>query len=177
MPTPEYLDLSLYIPAGGVDGFELNGFAVNGVGFVDSPFAGSTFALDPYRSILAGEPQETDLRPFYPSMLAADPNLSVQVSADISSEVWAARCSAEVISNRSSSAVGPESVSLKPQVEDISSLSPEYRTSYVLASHPSSLSPSRGASELDKLPPSRKAGEIDISYVPAEDRTSRVRRI
>lgn len=177
MPTPAYLDLSLYLPAGGVNGFELNGHAVNGVGFVGSPFSGSTFTLDPYRSILESEPQETDLRTIYPSLLAAEPDVSVPGPADDPSEVWAPRCAAEVTSERTDSTLGIEVVSLAYEVEDVSVVPPEYRTSYVLATHRSTTSADRADSYLDQLPPSQKPDTGNVSYVPAEDRTSKVRRI
>lgn len=177
MGTPAYIDLSLYLPLGGVNGFELNGFAVNGAGFVDSPFAGSTFALDPYRSILPGEPQDANLRAIYPSVLPDSIAISYQGSDQIVSEVWSARCSAEVASERADSTLGVEVVSLAYEVEDVSLVPAEYRTAYVLASHPSSEPQSRASSDVDKLPPSEKPIEDNVSYVPAEDRTSKVRRI
>lgn len=177
MPTPAYIDLTLYLPLGGVNGFELNGFAVNGFGFVESPFAGSTFALDPYRSILEGEPQEANLCAVLPSVLAADPNFSVQVSGDDPSEVWAARISVEVTPERVGSELAAEVVSLADEVDSVSIVPAEYRTAYVLATHGSTTSGDRTDSNLDQLPPSQEPDEEEISTVPAEDRTSKVRRI
>jgi hypothetical protein len=177
MGTPAYIDLSLYLPLGGVNGFELNGFAVNGVGFVDSPFAGSTFALDPYRSILPGEPQDANLRAIYPSVLPDSNVVSYQGSNQVVSEVWVARCSAEVASERADSTLGAEVVSLAYEVEGVSLVPAEYRTAYVLASHPASITSTRADSDVDELPPSEKPSEGNVSYVPAEDRTSKVRRV
>jgi len=177
MGTPAYIDLSLYLPLGGVNGFELNGHAVNGVGFVDSPFAGSVFELDPYRSVLSGEPQSADLRPVLPSVLSDSNAVSYQGSNQVISEIWAARCVAEVATERDGSSLTAEVVSLALEVEDVSVVPVEYHTAYVLADHPASISSSRTSSDVDELPPSTKPSEEDVSFVPAEDRTSKVRRI
>lgn len=177
MPTPAYIDLSLYLPAGGVNGFEINGHAVNGAGFVDSPFAGAIFELDPYRSILPMDRFNVELGTIYPTLLPDEPDFSVQRPSDDPSEVWAARCIADVTSERMDSTLGAEVVSLAYEVEDVSIVPAEYRTSYVLASHPASISSSRTSSDVDELPPSTKPSEEDVSFVPAEDRTSKVRRI
>lgn len=67
MPTPAYIDTALYLPLGGVNGFEVNGYSVNGVGIVDSPFAGVVFQLDPYRSILPLDRANVDLVAVDPS--------------------------------------------------------------------------------------------------------------
>lgn len=177
MPTPAYIDTDLYLPLGGLNGFELNGFAVNGAAFVESPFAGSPFALDPYRSIVAGEPQEASLRPIYPSVLPDSNAVSYQGSDQVVSEVWAARCVAEAASERTGSSVEAEVSSLALEVDAVSVVPAEYRTAYVLATHPATISSSRTDSDVDKLPPSEKPSEDNVSIVPAEDRTSKVRRI
>lgn len=177
MPTPAYLDLSLYLPAGGLDGFELNGHAVNGVGFVDSPFSGVDFELDPYRSIQPMDRVAAGVGTIYPSLLATESDISVPRPADDPSEVWAPRCAVEVASERTGSALGIEVVSLAYEVEGVSIVPAEYRISYVLATHPASISSSRASSDVDELPPSTKPSEEDVSFVPAEDRTSKVRRI
>ena len=176
MPTPAYIDLSLYLPAGGVNGFELNGFAVNGVGFVDSPFAGSTFALDPYRSILEGEPQATDLRAIYASLLPTQPDLSVQVGETREASLWPPAILAEVDCERRDSSVPIEVVSATNAVESVSLVPAEYRTAYVLADHPSTTTSDRKDSDVDQLPVSTEPSEVEISVVPPEYRTVKVRR-
>jgi hypothetical protein len=177
VPTPAYIDLTLYLPEGGVNGFEINGHAVNGVGFVDSSFAVGTFTLDPYRSILSGEPQDADLRAIYPSVLPGSVATSYQGSDQAVSEVWAPRCSAEAPAERVGSKLTTEVISLAYEVEGISTVPVEYRTAYVLATHPAGTLPERKSSDVDRVPPSTKPSEEDVSTVPAEDRTSKVRRI
>ena len=177
MPTPAYIDTSLYLPLGGINGFELNGFAVNGVGFVDSPFAVGTFALDPYRSILPGEPQQANICAISPSYLGAEHNLSVQRSAEDPPVLWAARSETTANGERQSSSAAADKVALELQVESISMVPFEYRTSYVLADHPASITSTRAASDVDELPPSESPSEETVSTVPAEYHTSKVRRI
>lgn len=177
MPTPAYIDLLLYLPVGGINGFELNGHDINGVGFVDSPFAGATFTLDPYRSILLDEFQESYYSPLLPSLLPDEPDFSVQISADDPSEVWAARGEAEVGAERNEASLTAKKVSLADEVSHISLVPPEYRTAYVMATHHSITSSDRADSDLDSLPPSQELDKDLVSYVPAEDRTSKVRRI
>lgn len=176
MPTPAYIDLSLYLPAGGVNGFELNGFAVNGVGFVDSPFAGGTFTLDPYRSIVEGEPQQTDIRAIYPSLLSAECDLSIQSAGPDPSILWAARCEADVDGERQSSSVTAEGVSMEIEVSYVSMVFAEFRTTYVLATHPSSNTSDRQSSEEPPVVPSLASDEVEVSEVPAESRTTKVPR-
>jgi hypothetical protein len=176
MPTPAYIDTTLYLPLGGVDGFELNGFAVNGVGFVDSPFAGVAFELDPYRSILQGEPQSADLRAIYPSVLPDSNAISYQGNDQVVSEVWAPRCIVEAPSERVESSLEAEVVSLAYEVEGVSIVPAEYRTAYVLATHPASTPPERKDSDVDELPPSEEPDEVDVSVVPPEPRTAKVPR-
>jgi hypothetical protein len=177
VPTPAYIDTALYLPAGGVNGFEVNGFAVNGVGFVDSPFAGVEFGLDPFRSILPMDRAEVDLVAINPSVLFPEHNLSVQGSEVREASVWAARGMAEVGGERQETNLGADPVSLALEVEDISVLPPEYRTSYVLATHPSTTSGDRRGSSVGELPPSQEPDQTYVSVVRAEDRTSKVRRI
>jgi len=176
MGTPAYIDESLYLPLGGVNGFEINGFAVNGFGFVDSPFAGGTFTLDPYRSILPGEPQAADLRAIYPSVLSDSNAVSYQGDDQTVSEVWAPRCSAEAPAERAGSSVTAEVVSLAYEVEGISIVPAEYRTAYVLATHPASAPPERKDSDVDELPPSQEPDQVDVSIVPPEYRKVKVPR-
>jgi hypothetical protein len=176
MPTPAYIDTDLYLPLGGVNGFELNGYAVNGVGYVESPFAGSVFELDPYRSILEGEPQQNALAAFYASILPTEPDLSVQVSAEVASLLWAARCEAEVERERNLSELAAQEVSLELEVSHVSMVPTEYRTAYVLATHPSLLEPTSAGSSVDELPPSEEPDTVDVSVVPKEYRKVTVPR-
>jgi len=176
MSTPAYIDTALYLPLGGINGFELDGFAVNGAAFVDSPFAGVTFELDPYRSILQGEPQAADLRPIYPSMFSDSNAISYQGSDQVVSEVWAPRCSAETPAERVDSSVADEVVSLAYEVEGVSVVPVEYRTTYVLATHPASTPPERTDSDVDESLPSTEPSEGDVSIVPPEYRTVKVPR-
>jgi len=176
MPTPTYIDESLYLPLGGLNGFELNGFAVNGAAFVDSPFAGSPFALDPYRSVLPGEPQGANLRAIYPSVLPDSVAVSYQGSDQVVSEVWAPRCSTEAPAERKDSSVAAEFVSLAYEVEGISLVPSEYRTAYVLADHPSTSTSDRQSSEEPPVVPSLAPDEVEVSEVPAESRTTKVPR-
>ena len=177
MPTPAYLDTTLYLPAGGVNGFEVNGHAVNGVGFVDNPFAGATFGLDPYRSILPMDRGNVDLGSLDPSYVFPEHNLSVQGSETRVASVWAARGGAEVGGERQETYLGADPVSLAVEVESISVVPAEYRTAYVLATHPATTSGDRRDSIVPELPPSQKQDQLDVSVVPQEDRTSKVRRI
>jgi hypothetical protein len=177
MPTPAYIDTDLYLPVGGVNGFELNGHAVNGAGFVDSPFAGAIFTLDPYRSILPMGRFNVELGPVYPSLLPDELDLSTQVPAEDPSEVWAFRGLTEVGSERSASSMAAQEVSMELEVESVSMVPAEYRTAYVLASHPASVTSTRAASDVDELPPSTNPSEEHVSTVPAEDRSTKVRRI
>lgn len=176
MPTPAYIDTDLYLPLGGVNGFELNGFAINGVGFVDSPFAGGEFELDPYRSILQMDRFNVGLLPIYPSALAAELDLSVQVASEGPSEVWAPRCSANVISEGMDSSVGAEVLSLALEVDTVSFVPTEYRTAYVVATHPASLPCTTNDSDVDEVPPSTTPDEVDVSVVPTEYRSVTVQR-
>jgi hypothetical protein len=177
MPKPAYIDTSLYLPLGGINGYEVNGFAVNGVGFVESPFAVGTFALDPYRSILPGEPQNADLRAVLPSFLTGESNLSVQRSAEDSSVLWAARNNAEMAGDRQASSEKTQERSMAIEVESISIVPAEYRTSCVLASYPASITSTTSVSDVDAAPSTQKESESNVSTVPAEDRTTKVRRI
>lgn len=176
MGAPAYIDLSLYQPLGGVNGFELNGFAVNGFAYVDSPFAGGTFTLDPYRSFVPGEPQDANIRAIYPSVLPDSVAISYQGSDPVVSEVWAPRCSAEAPAERMDSSVGAEVVSLALEVDTVSLVPAEYRTAYVLATHPASTPSERTDSDVDELPPSQEPSEVDVSIVPPEYRTVKVPR-
>jgi hypothetical protein len=177
MANPALIDLALYLPAGGVNGFEINGHAVNGAGFVDSPFAGVIFELDPYRSIFEGDRRTADVGTILPSLLPDCGNTSYQGSDQVVSEVWAPRCSAETTATRVDSEVTAEVVSLAFEIEGVSVVPVEYNTAYVLASHPAITTSSRTDSELDALPPSAEPSEQDVSFVPAEDRTTKIRRI
>lgn len=176
MPTPAYIDLTLYLPLGGINGYELNGHAVNGAAFIDSPFAASTFTLDPYRSIVEGEPQATDLRAILASLLPDEPDLSVQRPGDSPSEVWAARCEIDVGAERIETSLTAEVVSLTDVVSNVSLVPPEYRTAYVLATHSSTTAGDRKDSDLDTIPPSTEQDTTDVSIVPPEYRTVKVPR-
>lgn len=176
MPTPAYLDLALYLPLGGVDGFELNGHAVNGVGFVDSPFVGTTFELDPYRSILSPERGEAAVVTILPSLLNPEPNLSVQRMDTTESTVWDARCESALRGERQESSITVTEVSLDLKIESVSFVPAEYRTAYVLADHPATTESTRRDSLVDELPPSQEPDTEDVSVVPAEDRTTKVPR-
>jgi len=176
MPTPAYIDTGLYLPLGGVNGFELNGYAVNGVGYVESPFAGSAFDLDPYRSILKGESQQNSLAALYPSFLPTEPDFSVQVSAEEASLLWAARCEAEVDRERNVSELTAQEVSLGLEVSDVSMVPAEYRTAYVVADNPAILGGVGAGSSVDELPPSEEPDTVDVSVVPKEYRKVTVPR-
>lgn len=176
MPTPAYIDTTLFLPLGGINGFELNGFAVNGVGFVDSPFTLSTFTLDPYRSLVQGEPQQTDIRAIYPSLLSAECDISVQSVDPNPSILWAARGEANVDGERKASTVERQRVSIELQVEGVSLVPAEYRTAYVLASHPSTLANVIKVSDVDALQASATPDEVSVSVVPKEYRTVTVKR-
>lgn len=177
MPTPAYLDTDLYLPLGGVNGFEVNGFAVNGFGFVDNPFFGVEFQLDPYRSILPMDRGEVDLGSIDPSLLAAQPSVSAPRTEDLEVQVWAPRCESEVRPERVEASLAATPMALVDEVEAISFVPTEYRTAYVLASHPATLSQDRALTQVEELPPSQKQDQLDVSVVPQEDRTSKVRRI
>lgn len=177
MPTPAYIDTALYLPLGGVNGFEVNGFPVNGVGIVDSPFAGVEFQLDPYRSILPLDRQDVDLVAVYPSLLFPEYNLSVQGSEVRQASVWSDESVVQVDAERLSSSVEATFESLELPVESVSYVAAEYRTSYVLATHPSSKGADRASSDVAAIPDSQEPSEYDVSTVPQEDRTSVVRRI
>jgi len=177
MPIPAYVDTSLYLPLGGVNGFEVNGFDVNGVGLVDSPFAGVEFRLDPYRSVLSLDRSEVDMVAIFPTLLNPESFVSVQRGETLEAEVWAARGESTVDSERNETELAATQMALVNEVESISVVRTEYRTSYVLASHPASLSEDRAISDVDKLPLSYEPDTVDVSVVPAEDRTTKVRRI
>ncbi len=176
MPTPAPLDLSLYLPLGGVNGFELNGHAVNGVGFVDSPFAGSIFELDPFRSILSMERAGVSIEPVLPSLVSPELAISVQRREATEATLWAPRCETSLGSERQETEIPAIEVSLELEVESVSLVPAEYRTAYVLADHPAKTAHTRRDSYVDELPPSQKPDEGAISYVPAEDRTTTVPR-
>lgn len=177
MPTPAYLDTTVYLPAGGLNGFEVNGHAVNGVGFVDNPFFGVVFELDPYRSLLLDERDDSVAAAVLPSLLDSENRGSVQVVLETETQVWAARGQAEVGGERQETYLGADPISLAVEVEDVSVVPPEYRTAYVLATHPATTSGDRRDSIVPELPPSQKQDQLDVSVVPQEDRTSKVRRI
>ena len=63
------------------------------------------------------------------------------------------------------------------EVESVSVVPAEYRTAYVLATHPTTATSGRAVSDVDKLPPSAESNGVDVSSVPAEGRTTKVRRI
>lgn len=176
MPTPAFLDLTLYIPAGGVNGFELNGHAVNGVGFADNPFFGVIFELDPYRSILSPERGEAAVVTILPSLLNPEHNLSVQRMETAESTVWDARCESALRGERQASSITVTEVSLDLEIESSSFVPAEYRTAYVLADHPATAESARRDSLVDVLPPSQEPDTEDVSVVPAEDRTTKVPR-
>lgn len=177
MPTPAYIDTALYLPLGGVNGFEVNGYPVNGVGIVDSPFAGVVFQLDPYRSILPLDRANVDLVAVYPSLLFPEYNLSVQGSEVRESSVWADEGVVQVDAERRSSSVENALGSVELPVERVSYVAPEYRISYVLATHPSTKRADRASSDVGAIQESFQSAEVDVSVVPPEDRTSVVRRI
>lgn len=177
MPKPAYIDTDLYLPLGGINGFEVNGFAVNGAAFVESPFASSTFTLDPYRSILPGDPQDASLCATFPSLIADEPNFSVQRPAEDSSVLWAARDEAAMAGERTTSSERTQEVSMAYEVEGVSVVPAEYRTAYVLADHPASITSTITVSDVDEQPLSSEPSEVDVSTVPAESRTTKVRRI
>lgn len=176
MPTPAYLDLALYLPAGGVNGFELNGHAVNGVGFVDSPFAGATFVLDDFRSIVVDERDDSDVSAVLATILQGEDRDSVQVLLETEAQLWAPVCESDVRSERAASEQGVDPVSLALEVEGVSMVHPEYRTAYVLADHPAETEHTRSDSDVAELTESQKQDEADVSSVPAEDRTTKVPR-
>ncbi len=177
MPTPAFIDLSLYLPQGGVNAFEVNGAAVNGAAFVDSPFAGVDFAPDPYRSILSPGRREADLVAPAPSLVNFEPNSSVQVDCPNETLVPPPRTETTLEAQRLTSKLFPDDVSLAIEVEDVSYVRSDYRVSFVRADHPSSRSGDISLSSVEVVPASQTNDEVDVSYVPAEDRTSTVRRI
>ena len=113
----------------------------------------------------------------YSSVQPVEPNLSVQGFDEATSLLWAARCEAEVDGERQSSDVATQEISMELEVESVSVVPAEYRTAYVLATHPTTATSGRAVSDVDKLPPSAESNGVDVSSVPAEGRTTKVRRI
>jgi hypothetical protein len=176
MANPAFIDLSLYLPAGGVNGFEVNGHAVNGAGFVDSPFAGVAFELDPYRSILQGIGSLSVLQMEIPAVVPPERAGSYQRAEIREALLHANRNQAELPCERDTSILEAEMVSAQPEVCDISYVRAEYRISLVGADHPSLTESSRQESELDAMVVSQLPEPVQVSVVPPEYRSTTVPR-
>jgi hypothetical protein len=177
LPTPAYLDTALYLAAGGVNGFEVNGFPVNGVGFVDNPFAGVDFELDPYRSILPMDRGGASLGSVAPSLTPVERDISIQGFEVREAVLWANPRLSEVEFERSQALLEATPNSLELSTESVSCVAFEPRISYVLAVHPSTKDADITSSSVSKTLSSQKPDELDITVVPPEDRRSIVRRI
>jgi hypothetical protein len=176
MANPAFIDLALYLPAGGVNGFEVNGHAVNGAGFVDSPFAGIVFALDPYRSILTGVGNTSDVFPVMPSVAPPELTVVCERSEDRETPIPANRNQAELSSDRVSSEVETEMVSAEPEVSNISYVRAEYRTVVIPAGWGSDVFSTRTVSVEANVENSRGPDETETSYVRRENRAVKIPR-